>query len=166
MIMTKHLFIIVTLLFLCTYTIQSQEISKHTVGLRLSEGDSFWAEASYQNALSKKTRIELGLGLQGRRSYNALKLIGIYQWVFNIDGGLNWYVGPGIGGGLVDYNSTIVRDDGLTTFGFVTGDIGIEYNFDFPLLISLDFRPEIYFDNYTNDDIIFNFGLSARYKFN
>lgn len=146
-------------------TIQSQEISKHTIGLRLSEANGFWVEASYQNALSAKTRIEIGLAGQGKRSYNALKLTGIYQWVFNINQGLNWYVGPGIGGGLVDFDSNIVRNDNLTTFGFVTGDIGIEYNFDFPLLISFDFRPEIYFDSYINDDIIFNFGISARYKF-
>lgn len=166
MIMTKHVSIIITFLFLGIYSIQSQEISEHTVGLRLSEGDGFWAEASYQNALSSTTRIEFGLGIQGRRNYKAFKLIGIYQWVFTIDGGLNWYVGPGIGGGLVDFDADVTNNDDLATFGFITGDIGIEYNFDFPLLISLDFRPEIYFDSYTNDDIIFNFGLSARYKLN
>ncbi|PKV51189.1 putative outer membrane protein [Aquimarina sp. MAR_2010_214] len=163
--MTKYILFIIPFLFLCTYNIQSQEISEHTIGLRISEGDGFWAEASYQNALSSKTRMEIGLGVQGKRNYNAIKLTGTYQWVFNINEGLNWYVGPGIGGGLVDFDTNATRNDDLTTFGFVTGDIGIEYNFDFPLVVSLDFRPEIYFDSYTNDDIIFNFGVSARYKF-
>jgi hypothetical protein len=41
------------------------------------------------------------------------------------------------------------------TFVFAAGDIGIEYNFDIPLLISLDFRPEIgdgyYKNNYGSD---------------
>ena len=148
------------------YSIRSQEISKHTIGLRLSESDGFWAEASYQVALNSKNRIELGLGIQSKRSYNALKLTGIYQWVFTIDKGFNWYVGPGIGGGFVDFDSSFSEKNDLKTFGLIAGDIGIEYNFDFPLLISLDFRPEIYFDNYTNDDdISFNFGVSARYKF-
>jgi hypothetical protein len=41
---------------------------------------------------------------------NAIKLAALYQWVWNIDGGFNWYAG--VGGGLgsmvikitVDYN--------------------------------------------------------------
>ncbi|MFD2562092.1 hypothetical protein [Aquimarina rubra] len=163
--MTKRIFIITTLLFASIFTSQAQEIPEHAIGLRLSESDGFWAEASYQARLSSDTRIELDLGVQGRNRYNALKLTGMYQWVFNIDGGLNWYVGPGIGGGLVDFDNDIDDRDDLETFGFVTGDVGIEYRFDFPLLISLDFRPEIYFDDYNNDDIIFNLGLSARYRF-
>ncbi|WP_298539351.1 hypothetical protein [uncultured Aquimarina sp.] len=163
--MTKHIFIITTLLLASIFTIQGQDISEHAIGLRLSESDGFWAEATYQAGLSSDTRIELDLGVQGRNRFNAVKLTGMYQWVFNIDGGLNWYVGPGIGGGLIDFDDDIDNRDNLETFGFVTGDVGIEYNFDFPLMISLDFRPEIYFDDYTDDDIIFNFGLSARYKF-
>ncbi|WP_378175017.1 hypothetical protein [Aquimarina sp. SS2-1] len=163
--MTKRIFIFITLLSASIFTSQAQEIPEHAIGLRLSESDGFWAEASYQARLSSDTRIELDLGVQGRNRYNALKLTGMYQWVFNIDGGLNWYVGPGIGGGLVDFDNDIDDRDDLETFGFVTGDVGIEYNFDFPLLISLDFRPEIYFDDYNNDDIIFNLGLSARYRF-
>ncbi|WP_299222639.1 outer membrane beta-barrel protein [uncultured Aquimarina sp.] len=163
--MTKRIFIITTLLLASIFTIQGQDISEHAIGLRLSESDGFWAEATYQAKLSSDTRIELDLGVQGRNRFNAVKITGMYQWVFNIDGGLNWYVGPGIGGGLVDFDNDLDNRDDLETFGFVTGDVGIEYNFDFPLMISLDFRPEIYFDDYSNDDIIFNLGLSARYKF-
>ncbi|AXT49420.1 hypothetical protein D1818_00760 [Aquimarina sp. BL5] len=162
--MTKRIFIITTLLLASIFTVQAQDISEHAIGLRLSESDGFWAEATYQAKLSSDTRIELDLGVQGRNQFNAVKITGMYQWVFNIDGGLNWYVGPGIGGGLVDFDTDLDNRD-LETFGFVTGDVGIEYNFDFPLMISLDFRPEIYFDDYTDDDIIFNLGLSARYKF-
>nr|WP_299439584.1 hypothetical protein [uncultured Aquimarina sp.] len=161
----KRIFIFTTLLLASIFTAQAQDISEHAIGLRLSESDGFWAEATYQAKLSSNTRIELDLGVQGRNRYNALKLTGMYQWVFNIDGGLNWYVGPGIGGGLVDFDDDLDNRDNLETFGFVTGDVGIEYNFDFPLMISLDFRPEIYFDDYSNDDIIFNLGFSARYKF-
>lgn len=162
--MTKRIFIITTLLLASIFTVQAQDISEHAIGLRLSESDGFWAEATYQAKLSSDTRIELDLGVQGRNQFNAVKITGMYQWVFNIDGGLNWYVGPGIGGGLVDFDTDLDNRD-LETFGFVTGDVGIEYNFDFPFMISLDFRPEIYFDDYTDDDIIFNLGLSARYKF-
>ena len=50
------------------------------------------------------------------------------------------------------------------TFFFVAGDIGIEYDFDIPLILSLDFRPEIGFSNY-NDDVNFDIGLGIRYQF-
>ncbi|WP_366519983.1 hypothetical protein [uncultured Aquimarina sp.] len=163
--MMKRIFIFSTLLLASIFSLQAQDIPEHAVGLRLSESDGFWAEATYQAKLSSDTRIELDLGVQGRNQFSALKLTGMYQWVFNIDGGLNWYVGPGIGGGLVNFDDDLDNRGDLETFGFVTGDVGIEYNFDFPLMISLDFRPEIYFDNYIEEDIIFNLGLSARYKF-
>ena len=77
----------------------------------------------------------------------------------NIDNGFNWYVGAGAGVGAYDAGDY----DG--TFGLVAGDIGIEYNFDIPLLISLDFRPEIGFNNDFNDDLDLDFGLGLRYQF-
>ncbi|KAA1245039.1 hypothetical protein [Aquimarina sp. RZ0] len=164
--MTKHFFFLITFLMVSITTVQSQDISEHTIGLRLTESDGFWAEASYQAALGSNNRIELNAGLRGVNGFSAIKLIGMYQWVFNINEGLNWYVGPGIGGGLADFDSDFDGDDDLEVFGFVTGDIGLEYNFDFPLLISFDFRPEFFFDKILDDDIIFNFGISARYQFN
>ena len=50
------------------------------------------------------------------------------------------------------------------TFIFGTGDIGIEYNFEIPLLVSLDFRPEFGLNDVYkgyNTDI----ALSVRYQF-
>ena len=44
------------------------------------------------------------------------------------------------------------------------GDIGIEYNFDIPLLLSLDFRPEFGFGDY-NDDLDLDIALGIRYQF-
>jgi hypothetical protein len=37
---------------------------------------------------------------------------------------------------------------------FAAGDIGIEYNFDIPLLISLDFRPEFGGSGYYNNNTV------------
>ncbi len=164
--MKKHIILLTSFVVFLISSVQSQEISEHAVGLRLTEGDGFWAEASYQLGLSDSNRIEFNAGVRGVNGFSAIKLTGIYQWVFNINEGLNWYVGPGIGGGIADFDSNFDGRDDLEFFGYVTGDIGIEYNFDFPLLISFDFRPEFYFDKILNDDIIFNFGLSARYQFN
>jgi hypothetical protein len=36
---------------------------------------------------------------------NAIKLAALYQWVWNIDGGFNWYAG--VGGGLGSLSITL-----------------------------------------------------------
>ena len=51
------------------------------------------------------------------------------------------------------------------TYALVAGDIGIEYNFDFPLQLSIDFRPEIYFTDKVQEDFGPDVGLGVRYKF-
>jgi len=154
------------------FTTQAQDISKNTIGLRLGDNDGFGAEVSYQRRLSNSNRLELDLGWRNRNDYynngyygndDAIKLAGLYQWVWNIDGGFNWYAG--VGGGFGSYNSDYngVNDSGL--FAFAAGDVGIEYNFDFPLQLSLDFRPEIggngYYENSYSSDI----ALGVRYRF-
>jgi hypothetical protein len=59
----------------------------------------------------------------------------LYQWVWNIDGGFNWYAG--VGGGVGSYSRDYYdnRNYDSNAFAFAAGDIGIEYNFDIPLLI-------------------------------
>ncbi len=147
----------------------AQEISKNAIGIRLSESDGFGPEVNYQRAVGDDNRLELGLAFHSKRYWDAVKLTGIYQWVWNIDGGFNWYAGPGLGAGVVSYdrnNNDYPYDDRYNdseAFAFLTGDIGIEYNFDFPLLISFDFRPQANLGY--RDDVSFDVGLSARYQF-
>ena len=55
--------------------------------------------------------------------------------------------------------------DGTSGTGlFAAGDIGIEYSFDIPLQLSLDFRPEIGNNDFT-DNTIFDIAFSIRYQF-
>ncbi|MDG2431578.1 hypothetical protein, partial [Flavobacterium sp.] len=131
------------------FSTQAQTISKNALGLRLGDSGGFGTEITYQRGLGDNNRLELDLGLRNRKNYkngayddNAFKLAGLYQWVWNIDGGFNWYAG--VGGGVGSYNRDYYdnRNYNSNTFAFAAGDIGIEYNFDIPLLISLDFRPE------------------------
>jgi hypothetical protein len=166
-------FILSTIMLMgLAFTTQAQDISKNAIGLRLGDNAGFGAEVSYQRGLSNSNRLELDLGWRIRNDYynngydgndNAIKLAGLYQWVWNIDGGFNWYAG--VGGGLGSYNSDYngVNDNGI--FAFAAGDVGIEYNFDFPLQLSLDFRPEIggngYYENGYSSDI----ALGVRYRF-
>ena len=138
---------------------QAQEIADNAIGLRFGGSDGVGTEISYQAALGGNNRLELDLGWSNRNDVDAFRLTGIYQWLWNIEGGFNWYLGAGAGLGTVD---TVEDNDVFLT---AAGNIGIEYDFDFPLLISLDFRPEIGLANYYGDDLGFDLALGIRYQF-
>ncbi len=149
---------------------QAQDISKNALGLRLGDNDGFGGEISYQRRLSGNNRLELDLGFRNSRNVDAFKLTGIYQWVWNIEGGFNWYagVGGGLGSWSYDYNNgnQNYKDNG--TFVFVAGDLGIEYNFkEVPIQLALDIRPELYFnsDDYREDNFGPDLALAIRYRF-
>jgi len=152
------------------FSAQAQE--KNALGLRLGDNDGFGGEISYQRSLGTGNRLELDLGWRDSDYYDAIKLAALYQWVWNIEGGFNWYAGVGGGLGTWDfkdgrfpgyYNGD--KDSG--TFLFVAGDLGIEYNFDIPLQLSLDFRPELYFgdDDYRENNFGPDIALGIRFKF-
>jgi hypothetical protein len=148
-----------------TFTTQAQNISKNALGLRLGSNDGFGGEVSYQRGMSDINRLELDLGWRNSKDVDAFKLAGIYQWVWNIDGDFNWYAG--VGGGLGSWSNS---NNNNGTFIFAAGDVGIEYNFDIPLQLSLDVRPELGFGDYkyTNsnlDTFSPDIALGVRYKF-
>lgn len=141
-----------------------QDIADNAIGLRLGDSDGFGAEISYQRGLGDNNRLEFDLGWRSGNNFDGFKLAGLYQWVWNLDGNFNWYVGAGGGIGAYDFDNVPNNADDSETFFFAAGDIGIEYDFDIPLLISLDFRPEIGFGDF-NDDLDFDIALGIRYQF-
>ncbi|WP_396188997.1 outer membrane protein [Flavobacterium sp.] len=166
--MKKNLFTAILLVVLACSG-QAQNLSKNALGLRLGDNDGFGGEISYQRAISSDTRLEFDLGWRNSKDYDAVKLAALHQWVWNIDGGFNWYAG--VGGGIGSWktntyyiNNVKYKGDSNTVL-FAAGDIGIEYNFDIPLQLSLDFRPEIYFSDSINDDFGPDVALGIRYKF-
>ncbi|MBC2845159.1 hypothetical protein [Winogradskyella flava] len=141
----------------------AQEIADNAIGLRIGDDDGFGTEISYQRALGDNNRLEADLGWRSGNNYDGFKLTGLYQWVWQLDGDFNWYAGAG--GGIATYSVDLPgNDDFDDTFFFVAGDIGIEYSFDIPLLLSLDFRPEIGFGDF-RDDLGFDIALGVRYQF-
>ncbi|MBC9796405.1 hypothetical protein [Sinomicrobium weinanense] len=142
-------------------TSQAQEISPNAIGLRLGDSDGFGAEISYQRALGANNRLELDLGWRDSKHTDAFKLTGLYQWVWNLEGNFNWYAGAG--GGLGGYDNNKIDDSGA--FFFVAGDVGIEYDFDIPLMLSLDFRPELGFTDEYRDGLDLDIALGIRYQF-
>jgi outer membrane protein W len=182
----------ITALMLTGFAFSTQAQEKNAIGIRLGDNSGFGGEVSFQTALSKKNRLELDLGFRNEGNvyyggygnnyygngkgygHNDVKLVGIYQWVFDIKNGFKWYVGPGVGAGIYSsknyYNPVINQYETKNgAFAVIAGDVGVEYNFKFPLQLSFDIRPEIYLspdytaarDNSFGPDL----GLSARYRF-
>lgn len=168
----KIIKLLTALVFFIGLSATCQEISDHAIGLRLGDSDGFGAEISYQKSIGRYNRFELDLGFRDHRAYDAFKVAGIYQIIHNIDGIVNWYYGGGAGAGSVKFDPipgnlgpAIEPEGGL--FVFAAGDVGIECNFDMPLLLSLDFRPEIGVLGYGNfgDRFDFDIALGIRYQF-
>ncbi|MEZ4875192.1 MAG: hypothetical protein R2793_07045 [Flavobacteriaceae bacterium] len=162
--MRQVIFTVIALVAI-TFTAHSQRISKNALGLRFGDHDGFGTEISYQRALTESNRLEFDLGWRSNKDFDAYRLTGLYQWVWTLDGNFNWYVGAGGGLAQVNFDDSIPNIGGDTeTYLYGAGDIGIEYNFDIPLLISLDFRPEFGFGDY-NDDLDLDIALGLRYQF-
>jgi hypothetical protein len=164
----KKLLLSAFLLLGLAFSAQAQD--RNALGLRLGDNDGFGGEISYQRTLGSNNRLELDLGWRDSSNYDAIKLAALYQWVWNIEGGFNWYAGVGGGLGTWEFNDNVPDyydgDDDSGTFLFVAGDIGIEYNFDIPLQLSLDFRPELYFaDDFREDNFGPDIALGIRFKF-
>lgn len=160
----RKLGLLVALFIGATSIISAQSISENALGLRLGDSDGFGAEISYQRALGENNRLEADLGWRSGSNYNGFKLTGLYQWVWQLDGDFNWYAGVGGGFGSFSFDKVAPGFDDSESFFFAAGDIGVEYNFDIPLLLSLDFRPELGFGDF-NDDLDFDIALGIRYQF-
>ncbi|MDD5185178.1 MAG: hypothetical protein PHS84_07970 [Paludibacter sp.] len=135
----------------------SAQVDGKAIGLRFGGFAGDGAEVSYQQPLGNANRLELDLGL----NHYGFGLSGVYQWVWDLSSlsdGFNWYAGVGANIGSYNYYSSSPLNVG------VLGQIGIEYNFNIPLQLSLDYRPGIFLLNgfYPVYDGIC---LSARYRF-
>lgn len=175
----KKIILSLTIVFATVFTAQSQ-VNPHAIGLRSGGGGNgygFGNEISYQHGLGDVNRLELDLGFRSHRnggfggdyktSYTTIS--GVYHWVMSIEGGFNWFVGPGaqIGVGSYSYNllGTTYSDSWLSIG--LGGQIGVEYDFnefDVPILLGFDIRPMLYLanggSNFNGDG-----ALSIRYIF-
>ncbi|MCF0175822.1 MAG: hypothetical protein HUJ94_03210 [Bacteroidales bacterium] len=104
-----------------------------TLGLRLG-GD---AELSYQITAGGNNFLEFDLGLGG---YKNIVVSGVYDFIIVNDGGFNFYAGPGAQLGVFKYAKDDEKEGSHLGVG-LGGQIGIEYNFNIPLTLSLDWRP-------------------------
>lgn len=159
----KKLFFLFALAIGASFGTQAQQISPNALGLRFGAGNGLGTEISYQMAMGAN-RLELDLGLNSNDNYDRFALTGVYQWVWNLEGNFNWYAGVGATIGSWSYNENFA---GANEGGFnagATGQLGIEYNFNIPLQLSLDVRPNFWL----LDDAGFDWNglaLGVRYQF-
>jgi len=147
----KKVVFVFGLLVSLTLSVNAQDIADNAIGLRLSGGNGAGGEISYQKALGNTNRLEIDLGLANE--FADFKATGLYQWVWSLEEQFNWYAG--FGGGIVSANGTGIYGAGV---------IGIEYNFNAPVLLSLDYRPEIGIAGGL-DGLNSSFSLAVRYQF-
>jgi hypothetical protein len=114
--------------------------------------------------LNDKNRLEFDLGLKSHNDYSAWALTGLYQWVWNIEGGFNWFVGAGSKIGSWSWADDFTGDDDDGVFMTIAGDIGVEYAWPFGLQVALDLRPELGLIN-ASGNREFDLALSLRYQF-
>lgn len=162
----KKLFLAIICIAAFSFSGQAQEsLSANALGLRFGGGNGYGGELSYQRLLTENNRLELDLGFRSKNDFNSFKLTGLYQWVWNIQDGFYWYAGVGAGIGSVNDRRHGEHHHSDGAFALVAGNIGIEYDFNVPLQLFIDFRPEIILASY---DVYDNFGpdfaLGIRYR--
>ena len=136
------------------------------VGVRIGYG----AGASYQHSMGENNMIEVEVGLPG---FNAIEAAATYDWInpggvmipWEHKGEWNWYAGVGASVGFEGFHE-------IWGFGGVAGRLGVEYNFWFPLQLSVDYRPTIGVWGaygsagfYSNGLWVGAIALAARYTF-
>lgn len=126
------------------------------IGVRVGNG----GEVSYQHSLGTNfLEVDGGLGLGFDGVFN-VGATGIYNFMISEFGnGFGFYAGPGAGVGLG------FGDDANYLNLSVAGMVGIEYNFSFPLQLSLDFRQHIGIGLGHGLHAPSSVGLGIRYKF-
>lgn len=170
--MKKNL--LVCLSFISLAHSSSAQVNPHTIGLRLPANSLSLRSPSlsYQLGIGPANRLDFGLNLRGGFSsegnvnFNTNFTL-YYQHVWNINGGLNWFLGGGLNG-QVALTSIPTGQNQFQSYVGVGPQIGLEYDFNVhgtPLLLGLDYRPTLWLHpNLSGKSLLTNnIGLSLRY---
>ena len=144
------------------------------VGVNLSA----WSSFSYQHGFGEKNMLDVAanvilpiasahVGVGGHVTYDWIDPFNApVPW--NNKGEWHWYMGVGGSGGFA---FPLNQDVTGWWYAGVAGHIGIEYDFWFPLQLSIDWRPSLGVCNktgalgYNFDGLWGGLGLGIRYKF-
>ena len=148
--MKKSLLLIAILAFVGTAAVVAQP---RAIGLNLGYG----VDLSYQHSLGETNMIDLSVNIP---AFAGIGATATYDWVnpfgtaipWNNKGEWNWNLG--VGAGLGVYNpfrtNSVLNEHGELDkvwagkiYVGAVGHVGVEYNFWFPLQLSVDYRPNI-----------------------
>ncbi len=120
------------------------------------------ADFSYQNYVLGNDFLEIDLGIDNGSDMGNFHADGIYNFMilrpdWTTSGSWGFYAGPGAS--IAVWN----KDDETTVHAGFLGNVGLEYNFDFPLQLSVDLRPRLMFSG--NDHSPVSLGVGVRYAF-
>ena len=98
-------------------------------------------DVSYQHALGEANMIDLSVNIP---MFAGIGATATYDWInpfgtaipWNEKGEWNWSLGVGAGVGIYGFNAPVV-------YAGAVGHVGVEYNFWFPVQLSVDYRPNI-----------------------
>ena len=114
------------------------------LGARIGGGQGYGAELSAMWGLGGN-RLETDLGWGNHDHHSNLSLTGVYQWTGDIGSGFSWYAGFGARLAFWSYEAGHEHDGNKSDVALaLVGQAGIEYNFDFPLQLTLDIRPNFW----------------------
>jgi hypothetical protein len=130
--MKKKLSFMILLTILSSHLFAQQY--KTSLGVRLGASNGI----TYKQFLSPNRAFELTGNVQFVDGDTYVGLSGVYLWTWGLANGLSCYVGPG---GSV---GTWSGDDSGFNFA-LNGMIGLEYKFNIPLAVGIDFNPHFYF---------------------
>ncbi len=107
------------------------------IGVNLGYG----LDVSYQHSLGEANMIDLSVNIP---MFSGIGATATYDWVnpfgtaipWNNKGEWNWSLGVGAGLGIYGFKAPAV-------YAGAVGHVGVEYNFWFPLQLSVDYRPNI-----------------------
>ena len=128
---------------------------------------------SYQHSFGEANFLDVAVDLP---EVNGIGGIVTYNWVdpFNAPvpwqykGSWNWYLGVGAAGGFYGLFNDV---DWKGAYVGVAGQVGIAYDFWFPLQLSLDYRPNIgvgFWENgagFNGGGLYSGISLGVRYRF-
>jgi len=144
---------------------------KNALGVTFGYEKELGGGISYQRRIFDANRLEFSLGIRDREytgtMIHEIKLSSIYQCFWNIPEGYALYVGLGFGVGHWYYGVEEKKYNDNGNYAFLTGQVGMEYNFEYiPFSISLDCKPE-YINNWWRENVHFvaDLSIGVRYKF-
>ena len=135
--MKKSLLLIAILAFVGTAVAVAQP---RAIGVNL--GGTI--DVSYQHSLGEANMIDLSVNLPVTVPGFGIGASATYDWInpfgtaipWNEKGEWNWSLGVGAGVGIYGFNAPAF-------YVGAVGHVGVEYNFWFPLQLSVDYRPNI-----------------------